>query len=28
MGMMEVVGEDHVHLSVAAAVEDYRRRSA
>jgi SulP family sulfate permease len=28
MGMMDMVGEDHVHLSVAAAVEDYRRRSA
>jgi sulfate permease, SulP family len=28
MGMMEMVGEDHVHLSVAAAVEDYRHRSA
>ncbi len=28
MGMMEMVGEDRVYLSVAAAVEDYRRRSA
>lgn len=28
MDMMVLVGEDHVHLSVAAAVEDYRRRSA
>jgi hypothetical protein len=24
---MEMVGEDHVHLSVAAAVEDFRRRT-
>ena len=28
MGMMDMVGEDRVYLSVAAAVEDYRRRSA
>jgi len=28
MDMMVMVGEDRVHLSVAAAVEDYRRRSA
>jgi high affinity sulfate transporter 1 len=28
MGMMEMVGEDRVYLSVAAAVEEYRRRSA
>ena len=28
MGLMEMVGEERVYLSVAAAVEDYRRRSA
>jgi MFS superfamily sulfate permease-like transporter len=27
MGMMEMVGEDRVYLSVAAAVADHRRRS-
>jgi hypothetical protein len=28
MGLMETVGEERVYLSVAAAVEDFRRRSA
>ena len=27
MGLMDVVGEDHVYLSMGAAVDDYRRRS-
>ena len=27
MGLMEMVGEDRVYLSVAAAVEDFRRRT-
>jgi hypothetical protein len=28
MGLMDVVGEDHVYLSMGAAVDDYRCRSS